>query len=143
MSLISTAAIQQTLDAQLATVPGLPTFSQENQLAQASGITPFCRSTLAPAKSTTIGLGLNPMIQQTGLYQVDLFYPVDYGFNPGRAMADAVISVFKVGFLLMPNGTDQLIIPNPAWSQAGSSYANDGAFWGIPVRVEWVIRTPQ
>jgi hypothetical protein len=137
---IATVAIQQTLDTQLKSVQGLPEFSIENTVPSANGVTPFCRSTLAPAKSTILSLGSNPVVQQTGLYAVDLYFPTSYGYVPGRTMADLVINAFPPGQLLMPDGVNNLIILT-AWSQPGSGYADDGNFWGIGIRVEWQIRT--
>jgi hypothetical protein len=141
VSYIGTVAIQQTLDTQLQTVSGLPALYEENTIAQANGVNAFTRSTLAPAKTTITSLGMNPVLFQTGLYQVDLFYPVAYGSNPGRAMADAVINAFPPGMLLMPDGVNNLIILT-AWSLPGSGYSDDGAFWQLPLRVEWQIRVP-
>jgi Bacteriophage related domain of unknown function len=138
MGYIATANIQITLDTQLKTVAGLPAFSVENQEASANGVTPFCRSTLAPAKSTIESLGMNKIIKSTGLYAVDLYFPISYGYMPGRQMADAVINAFPPGQLLMPDGVNNLIILT-AWSQPGSGYTDDGNFWGIPIRVEWQI----
>jgi Bacteriophage related domain of unknown function len=135
---ISTTDIQTTLDTQLKTVAGLPRFSEENQAAEARNVNPYCRSTLSQAQSTVASLGRNPVIAQKGLYQIDLFYPVAYGFQPARTVADAVIAAFPPGALLMPDGVNQLMI-NTAWSLPGNTYNNESAFWHVPIRVEWWI----
>ena len=140
MGYVATANIQLALDTQLQTVAGLPTFYQENQAATSQNINAFCRSTLAAAKSTIIGSGINPVVQQTGLYQVDLFYPVGYGYSAARNMADAVIAAFPPGFILLSDGVTQLTILT-AWSQGGVATRNDSAFWQIPIRIEWIVRT--
>jgi hypothetical protein len=140
MSYISTLDIQNALDTQLQTVADLPSFTVENERTEAQNVRPYCRSTLAPSKSTVSSLGARPIIEQAGLYQIDLFYPVAYGFTDARTMADKVINAFPPSFLTLADGNNLIIIT--AWSQAGVGYSNDNCFWQIPVRVEWVIRTP-
>ena len=136
MAYISTQDIQATLDKQLKTIVDLPTFYSENFFAQQNGKSVFCRSTLAPAKSVIISMGTKKVVEQTGLYQVDLFHPVDFGYAPGRILADKVINAFLPGFLTLSSG-DQLII-HTAWSQPAMN--DQSAFLMIPVLVEWVIR---
>jgi Bacteriophage related domain of unknown function len=135
---ISTANVQIALDTQLQTVVGLPNFVQENQAYKATNVNPYSRSTLAPAKSTFTTIGINPIMQQTGLYQVDCFYPTAYGFSTGRQMADAIINAFLPGQLLLPDNVNYLTILS-AWSLPAVSTPDSGAFWMLPVRVEWII----
>ncbi len=138
MSYISTLYIQQALDAQLQTVPGLPQWYPENVLTGQYGKVPFTRSTLQPSKSVIISLGTNKVIEQAGLYQVDLFYPTGYSYVSERGTADAVINAFLPGFLPLADG-NQLIIET-AWSNTA---LNDmGTFLMVPIRVQWVIRMP-
>lgn len=136
MSYVSTKDIQITLDNQLVTAVGLPKFYSENSRPAQAGKIPFCRSTLGQAKSTILSLGSLKVVEQTGLYQIDIFTPVDYGFAAGRTIADAVMNVFKPGFLTLASG-DNLII-HTAWSQPALN--DQAAFLMIPVLVEWVIR---
>ena len=139
MAYISVYDIQQTLDAQLQTVPGLPILYEENIFAQQTGTTPFCRSTLLPAKSTLESIGTNnPVVKQTGLYQIDLFYPVEYGYAAQAQMIDAVVNVFPPGKLTLQGG-QQLIIFT-AWSQPGHN--DQSAFLQKPILVEWCIWYP-
>lgn len=137
MSYVSTVDIQNALDTQLQTVANLPGFFAENQYVPQSGVTPFCRSTLGPAKSIIEGIGVPRIILQQGLYAVDLFYPIDYGYSAGRTMADAVINAFQPGFLSLADGNKLIILT--AWSQPSHNDAN--SFLQYPVRVEWWIRT--
>jgi len=137
MAYASTTDIQTTLDTQLQTVTSLPTFYAENSLTVQSGANTFCRSTLGPAKSTILSLGGHKVIEQTGLYQVDIFTPVDYGYSQGRTIADDVINAFPPVPLTLASG-DQLIILS-AWSQPSSN--DQSAFLMVPVLVQWVVRT--
>jgi hypothetical protein len=139
MGYLNTANVQSALDTQLQTVVGLPTFFEENQAASAQNITPYCRSTLAPAKSNIIGIGNPVMVEESGLYQIDLFYPTAYGFTPARTMAEAIRNAFPpASFLLLPDLVNKLIVLS-AWSLPGTNYNNTSAFWQFPVRVEWVF----
>lgn len=133
----STYYIQLGLDAVTANVAGLPTFKQEGQVATQKGTTPFCRSTLLPAKSTVAALGANPLWQQQGLYQVDLFYPVAYGYQAMRQMADSVIAAFPTGLIQLTDENQSQLQVIVAYSVPG--LPDEGTFIQIPVRVEWRI----
>lgn len=139
---ISTLDIQQTLDAQLATVV-YPSFADipapdifpENIRAYQQGTTPFIRSTLGPAKSIISSLGINKIIKQQGLYQVDVFVPIDYSYIIGRTFADAIIAAFPPGFLTLQSGSNLII--NTAWS--GPALNDYNSFLMTPVKVDWWI----
>jgi hypothetical protein len=137
MAYVSTWFIEQALDTQLLATPGLPVFYPENIKTVQNGTTPFVRSTLSPARNVILSLGTKKVIEQSGLYQIDIFYPTALAVGSIRQMADAVINQFLPGFLELQDG-NQLIIET-AWSNPA---LNDmGTFLMIPVRVQWVIRT--
>ncbi len=138
MPYISTWDIETTLNNQLLTVVGLPTFKQENEGAAANDTQPFCRSTLMPAERTAISIGTNPIFGQPGLYQVDLFYPQGYGFRDSKNMADAVSNAFPQGTLLMQDAVSKLIILSASVFPSINSRI-EGSFVMVPIRVRWVI----
>jgi len=137
MSYINTLDIQQTLDGQLLTISSLPTLSVENTQTVQAGTTPYCRSTLAPAKTTLLTMGSKKGMKQTGLYQVDLFYPTNYGYMDHRKMSDLIIAAFPPGTLTLSTGENLIILS--AWSQPGRNVQD--AFLQVPIQIEWVAYT--
>lgn len=135
MTYVATKIIQDALVAKLLTVPSLPQHFQENETAVQNDITAYCRSTLAPSKTTVASLGTNPIMMQTGLYAVDLIYEEGYGYAPMRLMADAVLAAFPTGFITLTSGDRLQIIS--AWTNP--TLPNQGSFIMIPIRIEWRI----
>lgn len=125
--------IQTLLDARLLTVVDLPPLQKEN--TKNIGVTGqnFCRSTLLPARSTAVTVGQNGKDLYQGLYQIDLFYPMDQGTTAINQMADSVIAAFPRTDLF-----DGIIIVHclRAWREVGSRVE---PFYSVPVVVEWQV----
>lgn len=130
MSITSTHAL---LDTQLKTVTGLPFLQAENIRFTIDG-NPWCRSTLLPARSTVISLGVGATKQMTGLYQVDVIYPQDSGSAVAHAMADLVVAAFPIGARLT-DGTTTVIIEISSVMAAHPLLD----FYYVPIQVQWSV----
>jgi hypothetical protein len=130
---MSTARIQALLDTQLKTIVGLPALQLENVRYTLNG-DPFVRSTLMPARSSVLSLGVGATKQLQGLYQVTCFYAQDGGSAPARAMADTVVDTFPIG-LRLSDGVITVIVEIASVLPA-MSMTN---LYGVPVQVQWSV----
>lgn len=126
------SAIQSLLDAHLATLVGLPKLQLENTKNIAETGKAFSRAVLLPGRATPRTIGLNGKTEFPGLYQIDLFYPMDKGTATANQMADAVIAHFARGLVL--NDSEVSVKVDIAWREAGS---RNEPFYHLPVMVQW------
>lgn len=131
------ATVQAALDAQLQTVTGLPALQLENTLYDTKGkaLTPYCRATLLPSEAQPATVGVTGKNEYFGLYQVDLFYPLDKGKASVNAMADLVVAAFAR--TVLTTGTGNQVKLRAAWAEAGGQ---DGQYYRVPVLVRWRTR---
>lgn len=95
---MSTSGDISTLNTILLTTSNLPTLQSENKrIDLGSGKTPWCRSTLLPARTTQVSIGSSGIDNINGLYQIDLFYPQNSSYVLIYDMADAIINNFTIG----------------------------------------------
>jgi hypothetical protein len=128
-------AIQQALDLHLIAVSGLPSDVQtENtQIAVTAG-SAWVRSTLAPAENNDITTGIGGMVQKHGLYQIDLFYPINTGTMDARTMGDTICAAFARGTTL--NNSGYQVIVEAAWQDTIDTFV-DSQQIRLPVTVRW------
>lgn len=128
--------IQQALDAKLIAVSGLPSDVQtENtQISVAAG-SPWVRSTLLPAENIDVTTGVGGMIQKHGLYQIDLFYPVNAGTITARTMGDTICAAFARGTTIT-SGSYEVII-EAAWQDSIDTFQGESPLIRLPVQVRW------
>jgi hypothetical protein len=124
--------VRTMLDTQLTTAIGdLPLQNENTRYTPKNGV-PYVRSQLLPAEANAIGVGPNGMDEHQGLYQVDVFYPQDYGTADANAMAALVMAALPRGYIAT-SGSDNVHVVK-AWQQVayqqGSSYC-------VPVMVRW------
>jgi hypothetical protein len=132
---MSTLDIQTALDTHLTTLEGLPPFQLENKRFDASSNLPsFVRSTLLPANSNVISLGIGAWKELQGIYQVDVFYPLDSGTHEARILADKIVELFPIGDRYEQG--DLTVIVNIASVMAAYSI---NKYYCIPIRVEWGV----
>jgi hypothetical protein len=132
---MKTSEIQTALDTQLKTIVSLPTLQLENtRLDASSNLAAFVRSTLLPAQSTVISLGIGAKKQMQGLYQVDVFYPLDSNTTAARTLADTIVDTFPIGQRLTI-GTTTVIIEVSSVMTAYSI----SKYYCIPVRIQWSV----
>ena len=129
---MSYQVIHQLLDAQLATVPGLPSFQAENKRTKAGSTSAFSRSTLLPARPDLLSIGVNSVAELRGLYQVDLYYPTGEGTANADAMADAIVAAFPRSVQLESGAVNVRV--RMVWRQAAQVI---DTFYSCPVVVEW------
>lgn len=99
--------IQAALDSRLNLVPGLPVVAWENVHYKPTKGTPFVRPTNIAGDTT---LATTAKLQNnTGIYQVDLFYPTSNGTGDLLDMLDTIYDHFKVSNELTANTTKVMI----------------------------------
>lgn len=124
--------IQQALDGQLTSILGLPEIVLENTRFKANSKTPFIRSTLLPSQSSVETIGTTGYNKVFGLYQIDIFYPLDGGYEEINDNADEIISNFQKGTsFTITNSTLRI---NISWRNSGRKLEN---FYNVPVLVSW------
>ncbi len=132
---MTTTEIKAALDAQLQTISGLPALQTENtRLDASSNLAGWVRATIAPAQSEVISLGVGAMKVVQGLYQVDVFCPMDKGDSTARTLADAVVDAFPIGLRLV-QGSTTVIVDIASVMTAYNVNKN----YCIPVRVRWSV----
>lgn len=125
--------IQSLLDDQLQTVSNLPTLQLENTANVGVAGQPFARATLLPRQATQLTVGINGSDSLGGLYQIDLFYPLNAGSAAANTMADAVCAVFGRGTILIEDDV-RVVIRTASRLTAGRVEQ----FYSVPVVVEWL-----
>jgi hypothetical protein len=109
--------VQTILDAQLATVSGIPALTGENERLKTSSTSSWGRTTLAPAETVQECIGVLGTDRLNGLYVIDLFYPKDAGVASGNADVDAITVAFESG-TIFTSGANKVEIfnsyPNPS-----------------------------
>lgn len=129
------AIIQSLLDAHLQTLSNLPKLQLENTKNIGETGKPFSRAVLLPATPefvAPIRLSMPGEIVYTGLYQVDLFYPLDKGSLTANQMADAVMAHFSRGLLLFTDGVSVEI----GIARREAAFRSE-PFYHLPVSVPW------
>lgn len=124
-------AIYQALVAQLKTVAGLPTLQLENTVIQPKGA--FTRATLIRARPSQLTVGATGKDLHGGLFQVDIFVPVNTGTTSANALADQIIAAFPRGTALVAGSA--IVHVRIAYRETAGRM-ND-QFHQVPVVVEW------
>lgn len=135
--------IQSALDAYLTThasFADLPKLQLENTRNVGQTGVPFTRATLLPARTTQATIGLNGRDAWAGLYQIDVFYPVDSGTTEINRIVDIIVDGFPRGTQLT---SDPAIYTNPIHLQIQACSRDVGRridpFYCVPVTVQWSL----
>lgn len=124
--------IQSALDAHLQTLPGLPPLQLENTRNIGRTDESFSRATLITSRPGQLTVGRDGQDILRGLYQIDLFVPLDTGTARVNELADSVIEHFPRSLIL---GTAPVLVHiNTAWRETGG---RTEPFYGAPVVVAW------
>lgn len=122
---MSIRIIHDILDTRLATTTNIPDIIGENETTtrtqnSSSAVykTPYCRTTLIPARTDTVTLGNNGHDRWYGLYQIDLFFPTNDGVDGSNYAADQIINNFPAGTLITDSGITVRMSQTP-WREAG------------------------
>lgn len=132
---MSYSTIHSLLDAQLETVVGLPTLYKENTRAEAKTGVAYSRSTLLPAESNALSTDTDEL---QGLYQIDLFYPMDKGVDTSNEIGDLVKAAFPRG-LVLETGSTRVHI-RMSWREVGQTFQQ---FYQLPIVVRWTCLLPK
>ena len=122
---------QNALDATLSGIADLPTIVLENTDRDTCDDY-YMRSTLLPARAEITSLGETGWNRFFGLYQVDLFYPVNESSDAANFDADKIIAGFPQKTIII-NGSTKLRIVN-RWREVKRNVDKKHQ---VPVFIEW------
>jgi hypothetical protein len=129
---MSISTVQTLLNAHLEDLTGLPPTQLENTQNLAVTGEAFTRATLIPARSSVLSIGVDGRTELRGLYQVDLFVPLNSGTADVNALADLVVQHFPKGARLTDGSTT--VHCALSWREVGRRVE---AFYQVPVLVQW------
>lgn len=126
--------ILATLSGQLDTVEGLPTRSPTNMPFKPTLGKPYVRDTFMPVEAASGAIGVNGFQVPQGLYQVDVFYPVNIATSASNALAiaDAIVEAFGRKNLITTSGSIVTIVKS---FQAAALQHPE--FYQVPVRIKF------
>lgn len=108
-------SVYDSLTTQLKTVTTLPPFAEQNEVYQ-PGRNSWCRATLLPSEPYPGSIGLGGFDWENGLYQVDVFTPLNAPIN--TALLDAIVAVFPGALKLTVTGYDHDLEVLRCWVSA-------------------------
>jgi len=125
--------IQNILDTQLATVSDLPVLIKQNESgALEARYDRYVRSTLLPAETVDLTMGLSGFDQMQGLFQIDVFMPADDGIDGSNYMADQIIAAFPSSNTLTSGSVSVRILK--VWLEPSQQSTN---YLMTPVMIRW------
>lgn len=124
------ADILSALNTQLATL-SLPTAS-EGKDYKPTNSTLYVRPTILPADTTQAELGSSGQDENLGIYQVDVFAPIDTGHGVAVTQADAIADAFARGTTLTYNSVNVRIR-----GVSRGAGRRDGAWYIVPVFINY------
>lgn len=128
--------IQAALHSHLNTMAGKPPIAWENSEYQPTAGTLFARPSLLPGESVQATLGTDGQDSNVGVFQVDIFGPIDLGHGETVAMADTIADHFKRGTYLTYNSR-VIRIRSVSRGAAG----RDDNWYQIPVEINYIAYT--
>jgi hypothetical protein len=96
--------LQAALHTRLSTMPSLPDVAWPNYGFEPTLGTLWIRPTVLPADTAAATYGDSGTDEQTGVYQIDVFAPLDEGDGEVRQMADTIADRFKPTTAITYNG---------------------------------------
>ena len=130
--------ISSALSARLDTIsPAVPT-AWENYPFTPTADTLYLRETCIQGDSDAAAIGVAAMDFTLGIYQVDIFAPLNGGKNVALEQADIVADLFKRATILTYNGVDVVI--TKVSRGAGAVDANS-TYWHLPIFVNFYSYT--
>lgn len=124
--------IHQLLDTHLSSYSGLPPLQKENTQEMAKTGRNFVRSSLILSRPSRATLGTSGRDRLVGLYQIDLFTPLNTGTPQMNALADGLVAHFPRSLIL--HDGDITINMRMTWRETG---ARATQFYSTAVMVEW------
>lgn len=132
---MSYKVIQDLLDGTLAGLGITQTILRENE--NHSGCDGYyMRTTLLPSRTETASIGETGFDRFFGLYQVDLFYPIDESPDAANTMVDKIIAGFPKKTILTSGGVNVRIVNY--WR--GPQQESDQKYQ-VPAIIQWEMYT--
>lgn len=127
--------IYSSLQAQLLTIDNLPARAAPNVPFKPVLGSPFIRDTFMPVESANGTIGVNGWEIPQGLYQIDVFYPVNVSTSVelALALADTIIETYQRATI--PTAAGSITITK-AWQGMGRTHDE---FYHIPVMVRFSV----
>lgn len=88
---------QVALEKHLAAMPSAPPISFENENYTPTLGTLWLRATNLPSGAEAVGIANNDSIRGAGIFQIDVFAPLEQGIGPALTVADAIAEHFSRG----------------------------------------------
>lgn len=129
--------IGAALTARLNTLSPAPSIASENYPFTPVADTLYVRETLIPGDVTAPAIGSASQDHTIGIYQVDVFSPLNVGKADAVEQADAIADHFKRGTVLTYNGVN-VRLQNVS---RGTGQADDGKYWQIPIQITFEVYT--
>jgi hypothetical protein len=126
-------SVYAALTTQLKTVTTLPKFAEQNEVYQ-PGRNAWCRATLLPAEPTPGAIGAGGFDWENGLYQVDIFTPLNSPVND--TLPKAVEAAFPRALRLQVEGYDYDLEVQRCWLSANRQ---DTAWHIQSITVRWLV----
>lgn len=135
---MSQSAIYDAFDAYLLAMPGLPADGIiEGQSYNPSSGVPYVSTRMAAYSSRPAGLGPNPTLIESGIFQINVHRPTLEGRVGATWMADQVAAYFARAHCLVT--ADGRIVQFV--SASGQPMIMSGSFLTVPVLVNWMTTT--
>lgn len=93
----------------------------------------YLRPTYLPAEATAPHIPFDGEAEHVGLYQIDVFWPINQGLTDPLAVADAIRAHYARGLRIFLDGVDLRILRQPYAMPA----MQETALLQVPVRVPW------
>lgn len=129
--------ISAALSNHLNTISPKPAIAWENYPYTPVDDTLYVRETLLPGDVTAAAVGSASQDHTIGIYQVDVFSPLNRGKADAVAQADAIADHFKRGTILTYNGVN-VRMQNVS---RGTGQMDGGKYWQIPVLITFEVYT--
>lgn len=128
---MSLASVRKALETQLNTTLSGFAVAWENVAFVPTAGTPYAAPYLLPAQPDNPEMG--PLYTEQGIFQVNLFYPLNAGAKDAQAKAEAIRSAFPWRSSLTADAVTVNIIGTP---EIGPGRADEDCFM-VPVKVRW------
>lgn len=128
--------IQRSLDTHLNLLVNRPYVAWPNTKFTPVGDSSYIRPTLLPANSSLATLNDNH--RNPGIYQVDIFVPLEKGLNSALTLADDIKAHFETSRQLTA-GTDTVFIQNVSLGQL----ERQDAWFRVYIEINYICYSPQ
>lgn len=124
--------LSRALDGHLNLMSALPAIAWPNTSFKPTVGELWLRPTILPAESFPASIGIYGTNRLSGVYQIDIFSPLDAGRRPSVQMVDDIIEHFSRGLTIE---VDNLVVHiEESWPSASNA---EETWYHTPVNVNW------